>query len=226
MLGGYSLYIDGMLPHPVCRQRRFSSRSSSLKCKSPSGDYYCERGQPKILSTPFISFDILVAYLMEITGKIARISTMQHQRRSSTEEMQSHVKWMNFRHEMDVLISALWENFVSFSRSFLLKLSKTLQYTNTFKGMPNSFSNFSVSIHHPLGFSWHPDLKGVLLQTYLISKVYGPRKPAPPTTKGGCMAKNLGTLGRIERVRIRKGEKYRGKKGPFFSKKTPVVSVG
>lgn len=40
------------------------------------------------------------------------------------------------------------------------------------------------------------------------------------------MAKNLGTLGRIERVRIRKGKKYRGKRGPFFfEKKKPVVSV-
>lgn len=124
VLGGYSLCIDGMLPHPVCRQMRFNSRSSSLKCKSP-GDYYCEGGRPKILSTPFISFDILVAYLIGITGKNARNSTMQHQRRSSTEETRSHVKWMNFRHEMDAL-KCFMREFVSFSRSFPLKLSKTL----------------------------------------------------------------------------------------------------
>ena len=156
VLGGYSLYIDGMLSHPVCRQRRFSSRSSSLKCKSPSGDYYCEGGTTQITveSTPFISFDILVACLMGITGKIAGISTMQHQRRSSTEETQSHVKWMNFRHEMDVLISALWENLCLFQDLSLWSCPK--RYNIPTPSMPNSFSSSSVSVHHRLGFSWHP----------------------------------------------------------------------
>lgn len=134
VLGGYSLYVDGMLPHPLCRQRRFSSRSSSLKRKSPSGDYDCEGGQPKILSTPFISFDILVAYLMGSTGKIARISTMQHQRRSSTEETQSHVKWMNFRHEMDVLTSALWENLCLFQDLSLWSCPKRYNIPTPSKG--------------------------------------------------------------------------------------------
>ena len=156
VLGGYSLYIDGMLSHPVCRQRRFSSRSSSLKCKSPSGDYYCEGGttQNTVYSLYLIwySCSLLDGNYRKNCRNFHNAAQKKkfHRRNAKSCEMDEFQTWNGCTY------MCCMGEFVSFSRSFPLKLSKTLQYTNTFKGMPNSSS---VWIHHPLGFSWHPDLK-------------------------------------------------------------------